>query len=102
MRTGAEYREALRDGRVVYVMGEGRVDDVTTHPATRAMVEEYVAWHDRHRDPAWAETLLSPSGAPWAFTEPRGSADLIGMGRSFAKTEFQSAGNITHDPAIRN
>ncbi len=40
MRTGAEYREALRDGRVVYVMGEGRVDDVTTHPATRAVVEE--------------------------------------------------------------
>jgi aromatic ring hydroxylase len=99
MRTGAEYREALRDGRVVYVMGEGRVDDVTTHPATRAVVEEYVAWHDRHRDPAWAETLLKADGTPWAFTEPRQSADLIGMGRSYAKTEFLSAGNITHDPA---
>src|SRR5579872_5392318 len=99
MRTGAEYREALRDGRVVYVMGEGRVHDVTTHPATEAMVDEYVAWHDRHRDPGWAETLLNPSGTPWAFTEPRSSADLIGMGRSYAKTEFLSAGNITHDPA---
>jgi aromatic ring hydroxylase len=42
MRTGADYREALRDGRKVFVMGEGRVDDVTTHPATRAMVEQYV------------------------------------------------------------
>jgi aromatic ring hydroxylase len=99
MRTGAEYREALRDGRVVYVMGEGRIDDVTTHPATKAMVDEYVAWHDRHRDPAWAETLLSPDGTPWAFVEPRSSAYLIGMGRSYAKTEFLSAGNITHDPA---
>src|SRR5579862_5468986 len=102
MRTGAEYREALRDGRVVYVMGEGRVDNVTTHPATKAMVDEYVAWHDRHRDPDWAEILLRPDGTPWALTEPRGSADLIGMGRSYAKTEFLSAGNITHDPAYGN
>ncbi|HEV2188534.1 MAG TPA: 4-hydroxyphenylacetate 3-hydroxylase N-terminal domain-containing protein, partial [Stellaceae bacterium] len=99
MRTGAEYRAALRDGRVVYVMGEGRVDDVTTHPATKAMVDEYVAWHDRHRDPDWADILLKPDGTPWAFVEPRLSADLIGMGRSYAKTEFLSAGNITHDPA---
>jgi aromatic ring hydroxylase len=107
MRTGAEYREALRDGRVVYVMGEGRIDDVTTHPATKAMVEEYVAWHDRHRDPGWADILLAPADAkgnraPWAFIEPRSSSDLIGMGRSYAKTEFLSAGNITHDPAYGN
>ena len=107
MRTGAEYREALRDGRVVYVMGEGRVDDVTTHPATKAMVEEYVAWHDRHRDPDWAVTLLAPPDAsgerrPWALTAPRSSADLIGMGRSYAKTLFLSAGNITHDPGYGN
>ena len=27
MRTGAEYREALRDGRRVYVMGEGLIED---------------------------------------------------------------------------
>jgi len=102
VRTGAEYREALRDGRVVYVMGEGRVDDVTTHPATQAVVEEYVAWHDRHRDPDWADTLHGPDGAPWALTAPRSSADLIGMGRSYAKTTFLSAGNITHDPAYGN
>ncbi|MBV9967876.1 MAG: 4-hydroxyphenylacetate 3-monooxygenase, oxygenase component, partial [Alphaproteobacteria bacterium] len=52
MRTGAEYREVLRnDGRRVWVLGEGEVEDVTTHPATAAMVEEYVAWYDRHFDP---------------------------------------------------
>ena len=60
MRTGADYREALRDGRKVWVMGEGWAADVTTHPATRAMVDEYVAWYDRHFDPAWQDTLLSP------------------------------------------
>ena len=58
MRTGNEYREALRDGRDVWVVGEGRIDDVTTHPATRAMVDEYVAWYDRQHDPAWADLVF--------------------------------------------
>src|SRR5271166_1693788 len=104
MRTGADYRQALRDGRRVWVMGEGFVDDVTTHPATRAMVEEYVAWYDRHFDPEWQKKLLSPPDAegkrrPWAYVVPRSAEDLRAIGRSFAKTTFLSAGNITHTPA---
>jgi len=101
MRTGADYREALqKDGRKVWVFGEGRVDDVTTHPATAAMVEEYVAWYDRHLDPEWQDLLIAPQqGTPWAYVLPKTSQDLIGMGRSFAKTLFLSAGNITHTPA---
>ena len=107
MRTGAEYREALRDGRRVWVMGEGWAGDVTAHPATRAMVEEYAAWYDRHLDHAWQEVLLAPVDAdgervPWAYVVPKSVADLIGMGRSFAKTMFLSAGNITHTPAYGN
>jgi aromatic ring hydroxylase len=107
MRAGAEYREALRDGRRVWVMGEGWAGDVTAHPATRPMVEEYAAWYDRHLDPAWQEALLAPADAdgkrvPWAYVVPKGVTDLIGMGRSFAKTIFLSAGNITHTPAYGN
>ena len=112
MRTGAEYREALRDGRKVWVMGDGPVADVTTHPATRAMVAEYALWYDRHGDPAWQEVLLAPPDAggapitdpqrPWAYVAPKSVADLVGMGRSFAKTIFLSAGNITHTPAYGN
>jgi aromatic ring hydroxylase len=103
MRTGADYREALRDGRKVFVMGEGRVDDVTTHPATRAMVEQYVTWYDRHFDPAWADTLLTPPNAngsrvPWAFALPKTSADVIAIGGAIQRTIFLSAGNITHTP----
>ncbi len=103
MRTGAEYRDSLRDGRKVWVMGEGRVDDVTTHPATRAMTDAYVAWYDRHHDPEWRDLLLAPPDAagrrvPWAFVSPRSSADVIAIGRSIAKTTFLSAGNITHTP----
>jgi aromatic ring hydroxylase len=106
MRSGAEYREALRDGRKVWVMGAGAVEDVTTHPATRAMVEGYVAWYDWHVDPAWQDILLTPAERgerePWAFHVPLNTEDLVGMGRSFARTMFQSAGNITHDPAYGN
>ncbi len=103
MRTGAEYREALRDGRKVWVMGAGVVEDVTTHPATAAMVEAYVAWYDRHFDPEWQDVLFAPAArgqrTAWAYTVPKTSGDLAGMGRSFAKTLFLSAGNITHTPA---
>ena len=104
MRTGAEYREALRDGRRVWVLGEGLVEDVTAHKATSAVVEEYVRWYDRHFDPAWEDTLIAPrSGGreptAWAYVVPKTSEDLIGMGRSFAKTLFVSAGNLTHTPA---
>ena len=104
MRTGAEYREALRDRRKVWVLGEGKVEDVTTHPATAAIVEEYVAWYDRHFDPEWRDVLFAPATpkrerTAWAYVLPKTSDDLIGMGRSFAKTIFLSAGNITHTPA---
>jgi len=84
-------------------MGEGRVDDVTTHPATSAMVERYVAWYDRHFDPAWADILLAAPDAsgncmPWAFVLPKTSADVIAVGRAIQSTIFLSAGNITHTP----
>ena len=44
MRKGADYRASLRDGRRIHVLGVGPIDDVTTHPATRAMVDDYVAY----------------------------------------------------------
>lgn len=88
-------------------MGEGRVDDVTVHPATRAMVDEYAAWYDRHFDPRWAETLLTPpdpggSRQPWAFVSPRTSAETIAIGRAIQATIFLSAGNVTHTPLYGN
>jgi len=71
------------------------------------MVDEYALWYDRHLDPEWQELLLAPADAagervPWAYVLPKSSEDLLGMGRSFAKTTFLSAGNITHTPAYGN
>src|SRR5215472_7128127 len=107
MRTGAEYRAALHDGRRVWVLGEGLIEDVTTHPATRAMVDEYVAWYDLHFAPGWTDILFSLRDAeggqrPLAYLVSRPSDVLLGLVRSFAKTTFLNAGNITHTPAYGN
>src|SRR5262245_47190631 len=104
MRTGSEYRDSLRDGRRVWILGEGPVKDVTTHPATQAMVEEYVAWYDRHFDPKWQDTVLMPPDGdgcrpPVGYIVPKSAEDLARMGRCFSATTFLSAGNITHTPA---
>ena len=107
MRTGSEYRQALRDGRRVWVVGDGLISDVTLHPATRPMVDEYVAWYDRHLDRAWQDVVLTPPNdrgerAPWAFALPRTAADLRAMGRSYSATVFLTAGNMTHTPGYGN
>jgi 4-hydroxyphenylacetate 3-monooxygenase len=99
MRTGSDYKTSLRDGRRVWVMNDGLVEDVVTHPATSAMIEEYVTWYDRHFDPAWRETLVTEAGTPvWAVL-PRSAADLRRLGASYSATTFINAGNITHTPA---
>ena len=103
MRTGADYRESLRDGRNVWVVGEGAVADVTTHPATSAMVAEYVAWYDRHFDPEWQDVLLAPpdgSGQrrPLALTAPKTPGDLTLLGKAISAVHFATGGNMTHTP----
>lgn len=103
MRTGADYRKGLQDGRNVWVLGDGPISDVTSHPATAAMVEEYVAWYDRHFDPAWEDILLTKrdtGGArrPLAFEEPKTSAQLQSLGKSLRAILAASGGNITHTP----
>jgi 4-hydroxyphenylacetate 3-monooxygenase len=100
MRTGTAYRSAVQDGRRVWVMGEGWIDDIATHPTTRAMTDAYVAWYDWHADPAWQDTVLTAGDrTPCAALLPRSAADLRAMGRCFSATTFASAGNITHTPA---
>ena len=103
MRTGADYKESLRDGRDVWVLGEGAVADVTTDPSTSAMVDEYVAWYDRHFDADWQDILLTPSDGngqrhPLALTPPKTSADLRRLGKSIGAVQFVTGGNMTHTP----
>lgn len=103
MRTGAEYRDSLRDGRNVWVLGNGPIDDMTSHPATAAMVQAYVAWYDRHFDADWQDILLTEPDAngarqPLAFQLPQTSAHLRRLGKAIAAVHFLTGGNMTHTP----
>ena len=103
MRTGADYKESLRDGRDVWVLGEGAVQDVATHPATAGMVEEYAQWYDRHFDPEWQDTLLTPPDDkghrhPVALTPPKTPDDLRRFGKQISAVHFLTGGNMTHTP----
>lgn len=50
IRTGQEYRESLKDGRMVWIDGE-RVKDVTTHPAFKPIVDVRARIYDlAHED----------------------------------------------------
>ena len=56
IRTGADYRDSLRDGREVYMNGE-RVADVTTHPMFRPLVDIRARIYDLAHDPATAPVM---------------------------------------------
>src|SRR5215469_9280357 len=56
LRTGAEYRESIRDGREVWIDGE-RVDDVTTHPAFKPIVDVRARIYDLAHEDATRDTM---------------------------------------------
>lgn len=75
LRSPAEYRESLRDGRRIYYRGE-RVDDVTTHPVLHHAVDHAALDYELSEDPAYAE-LTVIDGYSRYFHVPRTSEDLL-------------------------
>jgi 4-hydroxyphenylacetate 3-monooxygenase len=61
IRTGAQYRDSIRDGRRVYVGGE-RVKDVTTHPMFRPLVDIRARFYDMQHDPVTREVMSYADG----------------------------------------
>jgi len=56
IRTGDEYRESIRDAREVWIDGE-RVDDVTTHPAFKPIVDVRARIYDLAHEEATVEQM---------------------------------------------
>src|SRR5258708_24532974 len=50
--TGERYIASLKDGREVWIDGR-RVDDVTTHPAFKDMVDEFARIYDSQHSPRY-------------------------------------------------
>ena len=44
-RTGAGFKHSRNDGRQVWVSGE-RITDISSHPATRGVVDALAEWYD--------------------------------------------------------
>jgi 4-hydroxyphenylacetate 3-monooxygenase len=78
LKTGQEYLEGLRDGRVIYIGGE-RVDDVTKHPAFRNAAHTYARIYDARFDPSMRDALtVDENNERYAayYLKPRTRADL--------------------------
>ena len=56
IRTGAEYIDSIRDGRLVYVNGE-KVADVPSHPMFKPLVDIRARIYDMAHDPATREVM---------------------------------------------
>jgi hypothetical protein len=56
LRTGAHYLKSLNDGRVVWV-GNEKIDNVATHPATRDYANRIAEFFDLHHRPEFADVL---------------------------------------------
>ncbi len=69
LRIGAQYLEALDDGRTVWV-GDERVDNVATHPQTRDYAHRIAEFYDLHHrsDLAEAMTFVDSDGVRRSMT----------------------------------
>ena len=80
-RTGAQYIADLKKmKREIWIGGE-RVEDVTTHPATRRGVASYAHLYDMQHDPALRDVMTYPSPTTgervgMSFLTPRTPTDL--------------------------
>ena len=61
IRTGAQYRDSIRDGRQVYIGGE-RVKDVTTHPMFKPLVDIRARFYDMQHEPATRDIMSYADG----------------------------------------
>ena len=61
IRTGAQYRDSIRDGRAVYIGGE-RVRDVTTHPMFKPLVDIRARIYDMQHEAAHAPVMTYHDG----------------------------------------
>jgi len=81
IKNAAEYRESLRDGRVIYLNGE-QVGDVTTHPALRVGVDTAAFDYEMAEMPEYRDLAVvtdEKTGEPISryYYSPKNSDDLL-------------------------
>jgi len=80
IRTVQQYLESLRDGRVIYNLGE-RVKDVTTHPVLRRVIQggamDWVLTNDPDNRDLFVTKNEEGEDVHFLWTPPRTTEDLI-------------------------
>ena len=97
-RTGKEYLEGLRDGREIWIGGE-RIDDVTTHRATRNAAHAYAHMYDMQHEPEFRDVLTYESAtgarANRGYQIPHSYEDLVarrGAIKTFSESNYGFVG----------
>src|SRR5919108_5673599 len=98
MRTGAEYLEALRDGREVYLDGK-RVDDVTTEPGLAIVARTFARMYDLVRDNEASLTFQDEAGrrVSGAWLQPH-DREQLAWRRLFTETIARHTGGLFGRP----
>jgi 4-hydroxybutyryl-CoA dehydratase/vinylacetyl-CoA-Delta-isomerase len=80
LKTAEQYKESLRDGRVVYYKGE-KVADVTTHPDLSVCVNTMAIDYEMAEDPKYRELAVvdDPEFGPISryYHIPKNGDDLL-------------------------
>jgi 4-hydroxybutyryl-CoA dehydratase/vinylacetyl-CoA-Delta-isomerase len=80
LRTAQQYIDSLRDGRVVYFMGE-RIEDVTTHPILQICINWMTMDYIMQQDPKYQDlvTDLNEDGerVSFVFRQQKTRSDLM-------------------------
>lgn len=102
LKTSEEYRESLRDGRVVYYKGE-KVKDVTTHPDLRVCVDTMAIDYEMAEDTKYRDLAVveDPEFGPISryYYTPKNSEDLLKAHELIVTSTMLSDGYIplAHD-----
>ncbi len=99
IRSVEQYLESLRDGRVIYCLGE-RVRDVTTHPILRNVIHSAAMDYYFPNNPKYRDLFVSKNevgeDVHSLFLSPRSAEDLLRRREMFLTTWRTGGGTQLH------
>lgn len=102
IRSGADYREALRDGREVWHAGN-RIEDVTTHPGFTGTIKTLADLYDKQHMPEYSETMTverDGNRISYSYLPPRDSEELLLKRRNIEFWSEQTFGQMGRPPGF--
>jgi len=100
LRTGEQYLDSIRDGRVIYI-GDERVEDATKHPAFRDIAQTYAELYDLKAAPENRDLLsYEENGERYSmyYLRPRSKEDLERRTRAHTFINRWSYGLLGRSP----